>query len=231
MSAADGLRRLQDIDTRTAGLSIEIADLDSAIVRDAALERAREAATTAEQQRRGDEAAATAAEAELNALQQRVTSLDRRLYGGSVHNPQELLEMQRELETLRDRARDSEERAVELLDIAEQAAAREKELLSALHREEERRANELDPLSRRLAERTAQMEEAAAARDVVVHELDQKSVALYARVAQRHSPAVVGMAGDSCGGCHLPLSNEERRLVRTGSQIVQCSNCDRILVP
>jgi predicted nucleic acid-binding Zn-ribbon protein len=41
---------------------------------------------------------------------------------------------------------------------------------------------------------------------------------------------VVPLVGDSCGGCHLPVSIEERRAVRTSDGIVQCSNCDRILV-
>ena len=29
----------------------------------------------------------------------------------------------------------------------------------------------------------------------------------------------------------MPVSNEERRAVRTGTGLTQCANCDRILAP
>jgi uncharacterized protein len=60
--------------------------------------------------------------------------------------------------------------------------------------------------------------------------VDSRDLALYTRVARQRAPAVVRIVGDSCGGCHLPLSNEERHAVRSGERIVQCPNCDRILV-
>jgi predicted nucleic acid-binding Zn-ribbon protein len=64
----------------------------------------------------------------------------------------------------------------------------------------------------------------------VASEVGERDEALYQRVASRRHPAVASLSGDACGGCHLPLSIEERRQVRTGGGVVQCSNCDRILV-
>ena len=231
MSGARDLARLQDVDSRIAALRADIDGTEAQVRRDPELERARVAAAEAEQERRRREQEASAAETEMNALAARVRTLDRRLYGGSVHNPQELVEMQRELETLRARARESEERAIALLEDAETSASDERSRIAGLEAEEERRAASLEPLRERVAGLTAQLENAIAERESVVAALDPGAVALYARVAQRRRPAVAGLAGDSCGGCHLPLSNEERRLVRAGAQIVQCSNCDRILVP
>ncbi|MFN2582603.1 MAG: zinc ribbon domain-containing protein [Candidatus Dormibacteria bacterium] len=231
MSGAAQLRTVQDIDSRIEALRSDIERVQSALHVDRDLERAQAAVATGEQQRLDAEQAATTAEAELNALQRRVTNVDRKLYGGSVHNPNELVEMQHELETLRVRAADAEERALDLLEQAEGAAAEQKERVAALQREEQRRAEALQPLKTEFDELTRQLEAATADRDSVVSSLGRDALALYTRVAQRRTPAVVSLNGDTCGGCHLPLSNEERRLVRTGSGIVQCSNCDRILVP
>jgi predicted nucleic acid-binding Zn-ribbon protein len=100
MSRADALRRLQDADDRVAALRTELASVEAALGGDSELDRRRDAAGAAQRAHSSAEDAAAAAEAEIAALQKRVRDLDRRLYGGSVHNPNELLEMQHELEAL-----------------------------------------------------------------------------------------------------------------------------------
>lgn len=231
MTAAQDLWRLQQADTRVAALTADAAAVESLLRRDPELERVREAAATTQAERQRREQDATVGEAEVDALQRRVRALDRRLYGGSVHNPQDLLEMQRELEVLRRRQSEAEDRALDALGEAETATAAERAGLAELQAEEARRAAALAPLEERLAQQRTELAQATGERDAIVASLDAGALALYRRVAQRRSPAVVGLAGDACGGCHLPLSIEERRLVRAGTGIVQCSNCDRMLVP
>ncbi|HEX6538191.1 MAG TPA: C4-type zinc ribbon domain-containing protein [Candidatus Dormibacteraeota bacterium] len=231
MTAAQDLWRLQQADTRVAALTADVAADESLLRRDPELERTREAAATTQAERQRREQDAAAAEAEVNALQARITALDRRLYGGSVHNPQDLLEMQRELEVLRRRQSEAEDRALDALGEAETATAAEQAGLGELQAGEARRAAALTPLEERLARQRAELEQATAEREAIVTSLDTTSLGLYRRVAQRRTPAVVGLAGDACGGCHLPLSTEERRQVKAGTGIVQCSNCDRVLVP
>lgn len=231
LSAAGDLWRLQQADTHIAALRSDLAAAEALLRQDPELESARTAAGAAESERRVRDDAAGVAEREMNALQARVRTLDRRLYGGSVHNPQELLEMQHELETLRARTQDAEDRAISLLEEAEGAAAAERERAGALADAQTRRDAALAPLQARASRLREQLAAAEAERSSIADGLAPPSLALYNRVAQRRTPAVAALDGDSCGGCHLPLSNEERRLVRAGTQVVQCSNCDRVLVP
>jgi len=231
MSDAGQLSVLQEADTRIANLRSQIGDVEAALRGDVELDRSRGVAASATESRHTSEAAAQRAEAEMAALDARIRSLDRRLYDGSVRNPQDLLEMQHELETLRDRAREAEDHAIALLEDAESAAESERASLRTMEEHEQRRSDALDPLRRRLEVLTASLDAEIKDRDGIAAGIDPRNLALYARVAQRRQPAVVGMLGDACGGCHLPLSNEERRAVRAGERIVQCSNCDRILVP
>lgn len=231
MSAALDLARLQEVDTRIAALSADVTAAESLVRRDPDLERAREAVAAAERSRHSREADAAAGEAEVNALQARITTLDRKLYGGSVHNPQDLLEMQRELDVLRSRRSDAEDRALAQLDQADEAAAVERAGLETLRDAEARRASQVAPLEARLARLRAELAEANSDRERIAAAVEPRALELYRRVAQHRTPAVVGIAGDSCGGCHLPLSNQERSAVRAGTTITQCSNCDRILVP
>lgn len=231
MSAVLDLARLQEVDTRIAALTADVTAAESLVRRDPDLERARDAAAVAERERHSREADAAGGEAEVNALQARITALDRKLYGGSVHNPQDLLDIQRELDVLRSRRSDAEDRALAQLDQAEEAAAVERAGLETLRDAEARRAAQVAPLEERLGRLRAELAEANADRERIAAALEPRALELYRRVAQHRTPAVAGIAGDACGGCHLPLSNQERSAVRAGTAITQCSNCDRILVP
>jgi predicted nucleic acid-binding Zn-ribbon protein len=231
VSRIDDLRRLQGADEHIETLRSEIVAVESALSSDAELERRRTLAAAAGAAHAGADAAAASAEAELDKLQRRVRDLDRRLYGGSVHNPNELLEMQHELETLRVRKAEAEETTMALLEAAEAASGEELSASTALSVRDAQRADELGPLEERYATLRAALDEALQQRETAAAGIGAADLALYSRVAARRHPAVVPLVGDSCGGCHLPISIEERRAVRTSAGIVQCPNCDRILTP
>src|SRR5205814_9382075 len=131
----------------------------------------------------------------------------RRLYGGSVRNPAELIEMQRELEVARAQLGAAEERLLALIDAGEQAGVEVSRSRGAVAELEAQRAQEQQPRQQRLQDLRAQLSEAEQARVRALDALTAAERALYARVAARHRPAVVSIKGDACGGCHLPLSN------------------------
>ena len=230
MSSGDSLRGLQDVDSRLASLRTELAAARETLRRDPELERRTAALAAATASRERDDEAAGAAERTLADLENRVRSLDRRLYGGSVHNPHELLEMQRELETLRVQASEAEAAALRLMQAAEDSARNVDTARRALTEQERARTESLQPLRSRLAALEQELAAATGERETALAAVDARDLALYQRVASHHQPAVVPLQGDACGGCHLPLSIEERRLVRSGDGVVQCPSCDRILV-
>ncbi len=170
-------------------------------------------------------------EQEVDELRKRARALDRHLYGGSVRNPQELLGMQQDLDALRRRIDCEDESLLALMESAESAAAANRDANAAVVDRERDRAGQAGEL----------LEQAVALRDTVErhqHErselttaLDPGDLALYERLARRVAPAVVRIQGDSCGGCHIPFATSEVRRIRTAEAVVQCSGCDRIVVP
>jgi hypothetical protein len=116
------------------------------------------------------------------------------------------------------------------METAEAASTEEHSTARALATREAERSDELGPLQQRRDTLNSELAAATADRAAIADGLPRADLALYERVAARRHPAVVPLIGDSCGGCHLPVSIEERRAVRTSEGIVQCSNCDRILV-
>jgi len=225
------LLRLQEADDAIATISSEIGVVQAALLGETELDRRRSRALDAAGASTAAGVQLTNAETQLATLERRTKTLDRKLYDGSVHNPHELLEMQRELEGLRAQLGEAEEQMLALMELNEQTGDAEARARAAVDEIEAQRSEQEGPRRHRLQELERRLAESRAARDAAAASLSAAEQALYARVAARHHPAVVSIKGDTCGGCHIPLSNEERRAVRAGDAIVQCSSCDRILVP
>ena len=231
MSRASTLLSLQQIDDRIAALTVDIAAVEASLRGDPELDRLRAAEAAAHEQHRALGADARLAELEAASLQARSRDLDRRLYSGTVRNPAELIEMQRELETMRDRLSTAEDDALERMEQVDVSLAKLKNASAAVAARETQRSGSMEPMRARLASLIAEREVLNAERDAVRAEADPGDLSLYARIAAHRRPAVTGLAGEFCAGCHMPVSNEERRAVRTGAGLTQCANCDRILAP
>jgi predicted nucleic acid-binding Zn-ribbon protein len=230
VSRGADLLSLQRLDERIGSLRAEVADLEAALSGDAELDRLRAGTATAQAALRSEEAAAKRAELALAEVRRRARQLERRLYDGSVRNPQDLLGMQRELDALQPQIQTLEARLLERMEAAEGADAALIEARAAQgEREEDRRTQEM-PRRERLAAARRALEETEAARASAATAAPPADLRLYERVAAHWRPAVVRLEGDSCGGCHLPLGIREARQARSGEAIVQCSKCDRVVV-
>jgi uncharacterized protein len=231
VSRASDLLRLQQIDDRIAALQSDIANAEASLGGDPELDRLRAAEGVAHNQHREAGAEARLAELEAASLQGRIRELDRRLYGGTVRNPAELMEMQRELEAMRGRLSTAEDDALERMELVDSALATMQAATASVIAREAQRAGSLEPLRARLESLVAQLAASNAERDSLRAAAEPADLSLYARIASRRRPAVTQLAGEFCGGCRMPVSNEERRAVRTGTGLTQCANCDRILAP
>jgi uncharacterized protein len=231
MSRASALLRLQQVDDHLAQLHSEISSVEASLRGDAELDRLHAAETAAHDAHRESGSGARIAELEAASLQTRVREMDKRLYSGNIHNPAELMELQRELDVLRAKLSDAEDAALERLEEVDAAQLALRDMTALVAAREAQRARALEPLRARLETLTAQRETANAERAALVAAAEPTDISLYTRIASHRRPAVTGIVGESCGGCRMPVSNEERRAVRTGTGLTQCANCDRILAP
>lgn len=231
MSRGGDLLRLQEIDSRLAGDSARLAAVEAQIAGDPELERRRREARRLGREQATAGARLAAAEEAVEGLRRRALELNRHLYDGSVHNPQELLGMQHDLESLRERIDAQDEPLLALMERADQAAVADRDANAAVvDRERERAERGGGLLEQAVAFRDA-IERHARDRSELTAALATADVALYDRLARRVAPAVVRIQGDSCGGCHLPFANSEVRRIRVADEPVQCSGCDRLVVP
>jgi predicted nucleic acid-binding Zn-ribbon protein len=227
---------LQDLDTaidrhrhRRATLPerAALADLDASL--------AQRAAVLAKAIVGRDEVAGRQAEleAELASTEARIAAVNRRLYGGEVSASRELAAMQADVEGLRQRASDLEDRILALLeerepfdgevDAAEEAiAALETRLAEALRALAAAEA----VVDGELAGLEAQRQEAAAG-------IDPEALSAYEQLrARMGGVAVARLVGSRCDGCHLTLPATELDRIRhlPPGELATCDQCGRILV-
>ncbi len=231
MSRASVLLQLQQVDDRMAQLRSEVASVESELRGDAELDRLRVAELAAHEAHRDSSSTARLAELEAASLQTKIREMDRRLYGGTIRNPAELMELQRELDVLRVKLSNAEDDALGRMEEVDAAQLAMRDMSALVAAREAQRARAMEPLRARLETLTAELEAANAQREALAAAAEPSDLSLYTRIASHRRPAVTGVVGESCGGCRMPISNEERRAVRTGTGITQCANCDRILAP
>jgi hypothetical protein len=231
MSRASALLSLQQIDDRIATLTHDIDAVEASLRGDSELDRLRATEVAAHEEQRTLGASAKLAELEAASLQARIRELDRRLYGGTVRNPAELIEMQRELEAMRSKLSTAEDDALERMEQADVALASLQSASAGVAAREAQRNSSMEPMRARLVALRAERDVLESEREALRTDMDPGDLSLYARIAAHRRPAVTGLAGEFCAGCHMPVSNEERRAVRTGTGLTQCANCDRILAP
>jgi predicted nucleic acid-binding Zn-ribbon protein len=231
VSRGGDLLRLQETDARLAHDEARLRDVEAQIAADPELERLRRESRRRRREQSAADAELATAETEADALRRRARELDRHLYDGSVRNPQELLGMQHDLDSLRGRINGQDERLLALMEAAEASAETARDATAAVVEREGARAGHTGEL----------VEEAVAVRGAVAqHERERAELraaisdadrTLYERLGRRLQPTVVRITGDSCGGCHMPFTSSEIRRIRLADAPVQCSECDRIVVP
>lgn len=228
------LLAVQDLDTRLDRVRRDIAAIDAGEPwRDAArrLEtltrtlagRVRER-TSQEQQRR-------AAERERKAREEEALKLRGRLEGGRLRSAREFESVERELESLRERAGELETAELEAMERIEaldaslaelrEAEAAAREVVESLREKASRERLRLADEAERLAERRGAA--AAAVSGDVLSAYEE------ARRAGRGQGIGV-LEGSRCRACGMELPPVWAQRVRRG-RLERCENCGRVLVP
>ncbi|MFM7616405.1 MAG: zinc ribbon domain-containing protein [Actinomycetes bacterium] len=170
---------------------------------------------------------------EVAAVRDRAAEADRTLYSGSVTAVKELQALQADVEHLRARQRELEDRELELMEAqetldAEVAAAEGASAVEVARAEEARRSLEAGE-----AEVDAEITTEAEARAAATAGIPETLLATYERIrAMSNGVGVARLVGDTCQGCRLSIPATELDAIRRGvAGEARCDNCGAILVP
>lgn len=231
MTIALDILSLQAIDDEAAALRNALAEVERRLAGDEELLSARAAFGEAEARARDVRQRQLKLEGEVQALSDKVTREEKRLYDGSVKNAKELVSLQQEIDSLRAHRGTFEDQLIAVLDEAERAAAERKASSRQLAGLEARRESHLVELRAEARRLQGAILQADARREAARARIPARPLSTYEDLRKRRGGAAVArVSGGNCGGCRVGLPDAIRRRAMSPVDVVQCPNCERILV-
>jgi len=165
---------------------------------------------------------------ELEDLQQKIKGIDNKLYGGSIKNPKELVNLKHESENFKGKLSIKEDELLELMSQVEEMEAR----VTASTKEFEGLKLEWQQKQKTLTQTKTKTEAALASlnenRQELVQQIDSSALNLYEQIKSTRGQAVAKVEQGRCQGCHITLPTNQWRKAKAGD-LVRCSSCNRIL--
>jgi predicted nucleic acid-binding Zn-ribbon protein len=230
MSASLGLFRLQQVDRQIDRVQSQLDTIRKTLENDVAL---RDALARVEHAQKGHHQARhqfQLAEAEAEGQQIKIQHAESSLYGGSVHNPKELQDLQKDIESLKRHLGTLEDRELNALEQAEEA---EKALTASRADLEELRSQLGDQNGKLLDEQDLllkDLERLAEEREAALTPIESRLVETYELLRrQKRGVAVTEVTDNSCASCGSSLNASTLQNARSSAQIAHCPSCGRIL--
>ena len=167
---------------------------------------------------------------EVEDLRAKIALLEEKLYAGSVKNPKELASLQSQVENLKRRRRELEDKVLDIMTEAETMQKRLSITSAEAERIEEKWREEQASLLREQAELSTALAALDQKRKDLISRIDAASLELYQVLKdKRQGRAVAKVEQGMCQGCRIVLPMSELQRARMGQELVQCSSCERIL--
>jgi hypothetical protein len=223
------LYRLQKVDTEIDAAHHRLRQIETSLGETETLRRTRAALQEAEKAHRKWQAKLQDLELQMEALNAKIENNQRRLYSGKVKNPKELGNLQEELNYLRRRKSNEEDRLLEAMINVEEREAALHEAQTRWQTEEAAWKTEQADLAAQKETLNARLEALAAERNAREKEISDQDLRVYEELRQQKSgKAVTLLQKNLCQSCYVEAPSSRTQQARQG-ELVFCGSCGRIL--
>lgn len=230
MSSIAELYALQEVDLALDAGRAALTDVESNLGESEEVTEATEAQAECQDALQAAQREFKLRENDADQQREKIAKVEQQLYKSGVRNPKELEDLQQDVDSLRRRRSELEDQALEAMEAMEQA----QQALDDAQQHLSQLTNAHDTGQKELGGRRGSLEAEMATlegrRTEQVALIDAALLPLYDRLrANRQGRAVAKVAGGACQGCRISLPVNLVQRARAGSEIVQCSSCERIL--
>jgi predicted nucleic acid-binding Zn-ribbon protein len=230
MTSIAELYAFQEIDLELTSCKTELEDVQSRLGETEELIEAKGKVTECGERLAEAEHTFRDREADADDLRTKIEPVEAKLYKGTVQNPKELADLQLDLDSLRRRRSDLEDRALEAMDELDAAQKNLAGVQDELAEVEKAFGSDPSELVDRQSELETQISELEVRRAEEIETLDSSLLDLYNQlVPNKQGRAVAKVERGACGGCRISLPTNVLQRARSGATLVRCSNCERIL--
>lgn len=230
MSASLGLYRLQQVDRQMDRARAELESIRKTLENDAELQAAFARLKQAQDENHRAHHEMKNAEAEVEAQKIKMEQVESSLYGGSVKNPKELQDLQKDAASLKKHLAALEERQLEAMVKAEEAETALQDAASALENIQSRLGEEHKKLIETQSSLKKQMESLADEREAALAPIESETLRIYEGLRiQKHGVAVTEVEDGACASCGTTINAALQQNARSQKQLAVCPSCGRIL--
>ena len=231
MATAPDLFALQETDLALDRSRARLSEIEAQLVESEELVSAREAVEERGKVVEELRSHLSDAETTVEDVRAKAAEVESKLYGGKVTNPKELSDLDADLRSIKHLIATREDTLLALLVEIDEA---DKQLLaanSALSEIESGWKQEQEALLREKAQIEPEVASLQARREQQTPGIDGPSLRLYQLLRDRHGGrAVARLERGMCQGCRITLPVSFLQKARSGTGIVQCVSCERILL-
>jgi len=169
-------------------------------------------------------------ELDLGEISSKIVSAQERLYGGEITNPKELASLEQEIEYLKRRQSEVEDKTLETMaEVEEKQSGLKLEAECLQSREQEWEAIQED-LRQQAQELSARLTSLQGERTETLLTVSEEDLTVYEDLRRlKGGQAVALLEGGICQGCRVALPTSLVQKVRRGQDLVTCGSCGRIL--
>lgn len=230
MSAALGLYRLQQVDSQIDQIQARLKVIRDILENDLELQTAARQFTSADNNYKDAQRALKQSEAEVEKQRIKIEQTESSLYGGRVHNPKELQDLQKEVASLKRYLEILEERELEAMLVIETSENESQEAKTRLDHVQSNRSDQNRDLTQESELLHKNLERLNTERQAVIGDLAQQKLSIYDLLRQqRRGIAVTTISDAACAACGTTLTPSQQQNARSTSQLFNCPSCGRIL--
>lgn len=230
MSAALGLYRLQQVDSQIDQIQTRLKVIRETLENDLELQAATRQFTSADNDYADAQRALKQSEAEVEKQRIKIEQAEASLYGGRVHNPKELQDLQKDVASLKRYLETLEERELEAMLRVETSEKESQAARANLNHVQSNRSDQNRDLTQERELLHKNLERLNTERQAVVRDLAQQQLGVYDRLRQqRRGIAVTTISDAACAACGTTLTPSQQQNARSTSQLFNCPSCGRIL--
>ena len=228
MSGAKQLYQLQGTDLEIESSEQALAQIASQLGESRAVVRTQTKLKSEQQHLEELKGQQRSAEWEIDDLVNKLTTAEEKLYSGRIKDPKELTNLQHEVDGLRVRRNQLEDKALEIMDQVELSTASVAALSNELKTLEAEWHSQQQQLSTNMEQLKTTLSDLKHKRQLLSARIDPQAVELYQELKKQKGQAVAKVEQGICCGCRISLPTTELQRARSDS-LVQCSSCGRIL--
>jgi uncharacterized protein len=230
MSAALGLYRLQRVDSQIDLARTRLKAIQQILENDEELRISTKNCIDAENRLKEAERVLKNSEQEVEKQRIKIQQTEASLYGGLVHNPKELQDLQKDVSSLKKHLDTLEERELEAMEASENAEKVFKNAQADLERVRASKGEQFRHLTDESIALNRDLERFSSERLAVIPDLTPPAINSYEQLRkQRRGLAVTTLSDGACAACGTTLTASQQQSARSTSQLFHCPSCGRIL--